>query len=314
VVKTTSAPLVDTNTHIAVPASVANLGPGFDTLAVAVQLYLRVTIVEVKADGLGRVAALRSYPAMPVENGIERAYRSMGDRAGRPLPSVFVEVDSEIPIGSGLGSSAAATIAGLQLFDRCVAPLPGEVMLEAACALEGHPDNAAAALFGGLASAMQHEDGGVSVVGFDWPAGIRFVIATPERALRTAAARQVLPATLSRADAVFNLQRVARLLHAVTSGHTGSMREALKDRWHQPARCALVPELGPALALEDPNLLGVCLSGAGPSIVALASAGFDPISKKLEGLYRHSGCGVTVRNVGAEPRRAATPELVSKGR
>ena len=291
---------------IAVPASVANLGPGFDTLAVAVQLYLRVRIVEVRQDGRGEVGVRRSNPPVPGENGVERAYRSMADRAPRGLPSVVIDVESEIPIGSGLGSSAAATIAGLRLYERCAAPLSSKDLLDAACALEGHPDNAAAAVYGGLAAALQHEDGGVSAVSFGWPSDIRYLIATPDRSLRTEAARSVVPLTLSRADAIFNLQRVAQLLHAVGTGDGSALREALKDRWHQPARAALIPELAPALALDDPDLLGVCLSGAGPSIVALARRGFDRVAARLERVYRECGSGVTIRNVGAEPDRKST--------
>jgi homoserine kinase len=299
---------------IAVPASTANLGPGFDTLAVGVQLYLRVRIVDVREDGRGEVTVLRSQPPVPDENGVERAYRSLASRAPNGLPSVAIEIDSEIPVGGGLGSSAAATIAGLRLFERCVAPLTEQELLDAACALEGHPDNAAAAIYGGLAAAMQHEDGRVSVVNLEWPSEIRFLIATPHRMLRTEAARKVVPTTLSRADAIFNLQRVARLMHAVSTGDASALKEALKDRWHQPARSALIPELAPALALDDPDLLGVCLSGAGPSIVAFASRGFDRITEQLERIYRGGGTAVTIRNVCAEPPRVAAPALASRGR
>jgi homoserine kinase len=298
---------------IAVPASVANLGAGFDTLAVAVQVYLRVRIVDVRADGKGDVLVRRSTPPVPAENGVERAYRSLASRAPAGLPSVTIEIDSEIPIGSGMGSSAAATIAGLRVFERCVAPLSPQELLDAASALEGHPDNAAAALYGGFAASLQHEDGRVSVASLEWPAHVRFLIATPDRALRTDAARKVLPAAVAMKDAVFNAQRVARLVYAVSTGETGALREALKDRWHQPARAALIPELAPALAMDDPDLLGVCLSGAGPSIVALASRGFDRIAARIEQIYRVCGSGVTIRNVSAEPTGAAAPALVSRG-
>lgn len=306
--------LTATGSPIAVPASVANLGPGFDTLAVAVQLYLRVRIADVRADGRGEVTVLRSHPPVPAENGVERAYRSLASRAPGGLPSVAIEIDSDIPIGSGMGSSAAATIAGLRVFERVVAPLSPQDLLDAACALEGHPDNAAAALYGGFASSLQHEDGTVSVVNMEWPAHVRFIVATPDRALRTEAARKVLPAAISMKDAVFNLQRVARLMHAVTTGETSALREALKDRWHQPARATLIPELTPALAIEDPDLLGVCLSGAGPSIVLLASRGFDRLTARLERIYQECGSGVTIRNVSAELSSVTAPALASRER
>ncbi|MDO8795485.1 MAG: homoserine kinase [Vicinamibacterales bacterium] len=300
-------------TTIAVPASVANLGPGFDTLAVAVQVYLRVRIVEQKQDGLGTLVVRRADPPVPADNGVERAYQSLAARAPAGLPSLVVDIESEIPIGSGLGSSAAATVAGLRLFEQVVAPLGDDELLAAATALEGHPDNAAAALHGGMVAALQHEDGRVSVAVLEWPRDVRLLIATPARPLATKEARKVVPASYSRADAIFNLQRVARLMHAVATGDADSLGEALKDRWHQPQRAALVPELTPALAIEDPDLLGVCLSGAGPSIVAFARTNRDRIAGKLEAIYRASGTPVTVRDVCAEHPRTVTAAAGARG-
>ena len=147
---------------------------------------------------------------------------------------------------------------------------------------------------------------------FAWPPDVRFLVATPDRELRTAEARLVVPTTLSREDAVFNLQRMARLLHAAWTGDGGSFREALKDRWHQPARSALIPELQAALAIEDPDLLGVCLSGAGPSIVALARHGCDRIGGLLEQVYRECGSRVTIRDVAAEPSRVPVPARATR--
>ena len=300
-------------TTITVPASVANLGPGFDTLAVAVQVYLRVRIIEQKQDGLGTLTVRRADPPVPAENGVEKAYQSLAARGPAGLPSLVVDIESEIPIGSGLGSSAAATVAGLRLFEQVVAPLGDDELLAAATALEGHPDNAAAAIRGGMVAALQHEDGRVSVAVLEWPADIRLLIATPARPLPTKEARKVVPASVSRADAIFNLQRVARLMHAVATGDAGSLAEALKDRWHQPQRAALIPELAPALALEDPDLLGVCLSGAGPSVVAFARTNRDRIAGKLEAIYRASRTPVTVRDVCAEQPRTVTAAAGARG-
>ena len=298
---------------IAVPASVANLGPGFDTLAVAVQVYLRVRLVSQTPDGQGRVTVRQAHPPVPAENGVERAYRSLAARVPAGLPSVVIDVESDIPIGSGMGSSAAATVAGLRLFEQVVGPLSDDDRLAAATALEGHPDNAAAAIRGGMVAALEHEDGRVSVAALEWPAAIHLLIATPARPLATKEARKVVPQSYSRADAIFNVQRVARLMHAVATGDGASLREALKDKFHQPQRAALIPELGPALALDDPDLLGVCLSGAGPSIVAFAVNGRDRIAGKLEAIYRASGTPVTVRDVCAEPLAVETAVAGARG-
>lgn len=298
---------------IAVPASVANLGPGFDTLAVAVQVYLRVRLVSLTPDGQGTVTVRQANPPVPAENGVERAYRSLAARVPAGLPSIVIDIESDIPIGSGMGSSAASTVAGLRLFEHVVAPLPEDELLAAATALEGHPDNAAAAIRGGMVAALEHEDGRVSVAALEWPAAIRLLIATPARPLATKEARKVVPQSYSRADAIFNLQRVARLMHAVATGDGASLGEALKDRFHQPQRAALIPELAPALALDDPDLLGVCLSGAGPSIVAFAQNGRDRITGKLEAIYRASGTPVTVRDVCAEPLAVETVAAGARG-
>ena len=126
-----------------VPASVANLGGGFDTLAVAVQLYLRVRVVDVRDDGGSRLTVVKSTPAVRGRNAVERAFEAMARWTGLRAPSVFVEVESDIPMAAGLGSSAAAAVAGLRVFERVTQPLPDGMLLAAATSLEGHADNAA---------------------------------------------------------------------------------------------------------------------------------------------------------------------------
>ena len=174
------------------------------------------------------------------------------------------------PCRLGLGSSAAATVAGLQIFEALAGPANRDLIAEGT-AFEGHPDNIAAAVLGGLTSACLCDDGRVLCASTPWPGGIRFVAAMPESRVKTPEARRVLPASLSRADAIFNLQRVALLLQALQSNRPALLREALRDKWHQPYRASLVPGLAEALALDHPDLLGVCLSGSGPTVVALAA-------------------------------------------
>ena len=179
----------------------------------------------------------------------------------------------------GLGSSAAATVAGLRLFEAIASPLVGhhvapiceQELLTTACELEGHPDNIAAALLGGLTVSCE-VPGALRVLRAAWPESLAIVVATPEQHLATKASRAVLPEMISRADAIFNVQRVAFLLEALRTSDFALLREALEDRLHQPYRAAIVPGLKEALELRHPSLLGACLSGAGPSVVALAQA------------------------------------------
>lgn len=283
---------------IVVPASVANLGGGFDTLGVAVELYLRARIVEIREDGGSRLVVRRSQPPVRGENALERAFALMVAQTGLSAPTVLVDVDSEIPMAAGLGSSAAATVAGLRIFERVTRPLPDTVLLSAATEIEGHADNAAPAIVGGLTSVVVDDVGGPTVVRWTWPEGLFLVVATPSVGLATAKARAALPATLPRRDAIFNLQRVLSLVHALQYGDDARLREAVRDRWHQPARAALVPLLREALAIDDPKILGTFLSGAGPSIAMLARHDTSHVEQVLAALYERAAVAVTVRTLG----------------
>ena len=285
------------NFEIKVPASIANLGPGFDTLAVAVQLYLRLRVK--KLAGHGELHFHFADHKLPGENCIERAYRSLAGADFDRLPSLSVEVRSEIPMRAGLGSSAAATVAGLRLYEAVAGPVPVATLLNAACALESHPDNAAASLLGGLTISCQLADGVVHATSVAWPDSLDFVVLTPEQPLATGESRAVLPQCVSRADAVFNLQRVALLLNSLQSGDYSLLRHAMGDRVHQPARQRIVPALTEALELQHPDLLGVCLSGSGPSIVAIAERNHREVGRLLGSVYERSGVGHTIRTLQA---------------
>jgi homoserine kinase len=294
--------------EIKVPGSIANLGPGFDTLAVAVQLYLRLSVRV--GPGENDLTFRFANGKLDGENYIERAFRFAATQRGASFPSLDIEVESEIPLKAGLGSSAAATVAGLRLFEAVAGPLPAQGLLNAACALENHPDNVAAALLGGLTVSCQLPDRSVFAVRSPWPQSLGFVVLTPALALPTKASRRALPKRVSREDAVFNLQRVALLLEAVHSGDFSILREALRDRLHQPFRQKLVPGLERALGLEHPDLLGVCLSGAGPSIVALAERNFAAIEDLLEESFRPCGLPYTIRRLSAHQDSHAALEPV----
>jgi len=282
---------------VVVPGSVANLGGGFDTLGVAVQLYLRARIVNVRDDGSARLTVATSTPPVRGQNAVERAFEAIARRTGIRAPSVEVEVTSDIPMAAGLGSSAAATVAGLRIFEQVTKPVEDRVLLGVATMLEGHADNAAPALFGGLNSVLQVERGDPLAMRWTWPDEIQVVVATPAVGLATAKARAALAEHVSRADAIFNLQRVLSLVHALQHREYDRVREAVRDRWHQPARASLVPLLGEVLAIDDPDVLGSFLSGAGPSVALLVRRDAGRIEQLLTSLYARGGVDATIRTL-----------------
>ena len=297
-----------TGTEIVVPASTANLGPGFDTLAVTVRLYTRVKIVELLPATPNVVETTFVDGPFTGENRIETAFKYAHLHAGGSVPGVRIEVRSDIPRRAGLGSSAAAAVAGFKLYGALTTPRAPRDWLSLASEVEGHPDNAAASLLGGMTMTCQFEDGRVAAHAWRWPEAVGLIVATPDVPLDTAYARSVLPASVRMRDAVFNLQRAVLLIRALESGRYEELREAMKDRWHQPFRCPLVPALSEALELRHPGLLGVCLSGAGPSILALVQGHEAEIGDLLRGLYDRLGVSHTIRRLRAhQPEQEPEP-------
>lgn len=262
------------------PASSANLGPGLDVLAVALARYC-----EVRVEAAARLDAVSFGPA--------RTPRPLGrdHRVVRAAASVLgcerfsLELASEIPVGRGLGSSAAITVAAAM-----AAGADQREAFEVAARLEGHPDNAAAAAFGGLTAAMVGDDGRPEARRLPLDSELGFVVVVPDRELPTAEARAVLPASVPLADATFNLQRLA-LLVAGLADRRAMVRGAMADRLHQRARAALFPEAaGLIAALEEAGALGACWSGAGSSLLALAErSSLSGLARSAESLLERFG-------------------------
>jgi homoserine kinase len=290
---------------------------------VAVQLYLRATIADVQDEGEAKLVVTKSTPPVNGPNALERAFDIIAHRTGRAAPSVFVEVSSDVPMAAGLGSSAAATVAGLRIFERVTGPVPDSVLLAAATEAEGHADNAAPALFGGLNSVLEASGSDPLALGWSWPGDLRLVVATPAVGLATAKARAALPDAMPRGDAIFNLQRVLSLVHALHHREYERVREAVKDRWHQPARASLVPLLSEVLEVNDADVLGAFLSGAGPSVAIIARVEVAPrVERLLASMYGRAGVEATVRILSvhegassAEPsNRVADARVSARGR
>jgi homoserine kinase len=291
---------IASGTEIVVSGSTSNLGPGFDALSVAVTVYLKVRVLEVlpgEPHVLDMQFAGGGAPAG--ENRIVTGFQAALARFGDPVPGLRLEVESDIPMRAGLGSSAAATVAGMRLYEAATSPRAIGDLMEIASGIEGHPDNAAAALLGGITLSCQHDDGRISTRAWRWPDEVRFIIATPEAELETAFARKVLPTQISMHDAVFNLQRALLLIRALETGAYEDLREALRDCWHQPARQKFVPGLADALALDHPAVLGAYLSGAGPSIAVLATDRHVEAAAELSAIYARLRVPCTVRTLSA---------------
>jgi homoserine kinase len=285
--------------EIAVPASAANLGPGFDTLAVALQIYLRVRVRDVDPVAANGMSFDLGGTRLVGENCIERGFRALAAEESLECPSIVVEVRSDIPLKGGLGSSAAATVAGLRLYECLTGPSDTRDLLTHATRIDGHADNVAAALLGGLTLSCTGDDGRTIARARRWPDAVRFVVASPAVHVSTPEARRVLPEHYTREDAVFNLQRAVLLVDALARGEFGLVCEMLRDRWHQPYRAAIVPGLSDALGLRHPHLLGVCLSGSGPTVLGLCTGAFDEIEQLFLDIYSRLGMLCTVRTVSA---------------
>lgn len=255
------------------PATSANLGPGFDAVAVALDFYLDVDAepaAEFSIAATGRDAARCSRLE---DNLILDIYRRLLTENGKPVTPLAIRMDNGIPLGMGCGSSAAGRLAAIALavhFGR-LAWSP-EQILEEACALEGHPDNAAACWLGGFISAAS-EGRAVHFARVEPPADWRAIVVLPAEPLATSKARAVLPDTYTRADAVANTQAVALLGLAFAQGRADLLRIAMKDRLHQPYRAPICPLLPPLLPLAGSHgILGAALSGAGPAVLVIVGS------------------------------------------
>jgi homoserine kinase len=258
-----------TGLHLRLPATTANLGPGFDAVALALQLFLDI---RAEAAPAFRIEATGRNPEIcgAVENNLLlETYRSVLTEQKRPIVPLHLRMHNEIPLGMGCGSSAAVRLAAVALAS-CFGELAWrrDQILAEACRLENHPDNAAACWMGGfVVSAMEEEVKAVSLPPPDeWCA----LLVLPARPLATTASRGLLPETYGQADVVANLQRVGLLTAAFASGRGDLLRVAMEDRVHQPYRSEACPLLRKLLPLAGRSgILGVALSGAGPAVVLL---------------------------------------------
>ncbi|MDA1347271.1 MAG: homoserine kinase [Chloroflexi bacterium] len=256
---------------VRVPATSANMGPGFDCLGLALDFWNEVRVdlggsgLQVTGEGEGSLSLGKHNL---VHEGISLAFAE----AGQPMPRIGVRCHNEIPLGRGLGSSSAAVVGGLVAGNElCGRPLSQDRLLELAAQTEGHPDNSAAALLGGCQIVVQDGDRLVTAT-VPVPEGLRAVLFIPDMPMPTEHARGLLPPIVDRSDAVFNTGRTALLVSAFFSGDLSKLRVATQDRLHQPARETIFPAMKNIIkSALDAGALGVFLSGAGSTVLALAT-------------------------------------------
>jgi homoserine kinase len=287
--------------QVSVPATSANLGPGFDALGLALALHNEVVAeeadrvsVSVSGEGAGRLPT-------DADNVVARGVRLAYEAAGRPFRGVRLECVNRVPAARGLGSSAAAWVGGLVAGNAlCGGRLTKDALLALAAGAEGHPDNVAAALFGGLTVSCATADA-VTAISLPVPPELQWVVAIPDVTSATAEARAVLPASVPHADAVFNVQRVALLLAALQTGRAAALAHALDDRLHQPYRLRLFPWMPDVVAAaRGAGALGCVLSGAGPSLLAVATGAAARVAQAVEGAIRRAGVGGTARHLAVD--------------
>lgn len=289
--------------EVRVPASTSNLGAGFDCFGLALKLYLRVRArVTPHAVNPCRIRASASEGGASLprtsDNLIFRTMRFVAAKLDRELPPLGLAIHNEIPLGRGLGSSAAAIVAGIKLCAlACEREIPAEKMLAYATELEGHADNAAPSLMGGWAITCPCDNGArIYALKRDWPNEVKVLVVSPDVPLETKRARAALPPLVQYSDAVYNLQRAALFTAAMVEGSYHLLWEAMRDRLHQEHREGLVPGLAEALKTPRlPGLLGLALSGAGPSVLALVQNNFDEIGAAIARPFHQQGIETVVR-------------------
>ncbi len=298
---------------IRVPATSANLGPGFDVLGLALDLRNEFTVSLADATRIETKGAVEGMP-LDESNLFYRAFAHLYRAQGKQAPPLHVQMRLPIPPGRGLGSSATAVVGGLVAANVLMgAPYTREQLLPHAVQLEQgqHADNVAPALLGGLVVNVIGSEGAIISVSLPFPGELRAVLFIPDFVMDTVQGRTLMPAQYSKADVIFSTSRIALFLAAITQKRYDVLRVAMEDRIHQPYRAQIFP-LMPALiqAALDSGAHGACLSGGGSSILALATDHFEEIASALRSTAEIAGIAgrtqvLDISHEGASVKRDA---------
>jgi homoserine kinase len=308
---------------VKVPASSANIGPGFDCLGMALPIHNIITIEETVLPGTGiEINLMKESDSMSeidfenvpkdknniVYKAVEMLYNSIGQEPSE----LKINIQTQIPLTRGLGSSSSVVVGGLIAANKLLgSPADETALLAIATEVEGHPDNVAPAILGGFVLATQEEDGTVSYCKLQWPEEWDLTVCIPDFELATNIARSVLPAEVPMQDAIFNAKHLAMLIQAVNTKDAKLMKLALKDKLHQPYREKLVPgmhEIMEAFKHED-NVLGCVLSGAGPSLLIISHKyDLDKIKSTLKEIWGSQNINADIRTLKVEEQGATILE------
>jgi len=273
-----------------VPASSANLGPGFDALGLALDIFLECRFRP--ASQLSIRVSGRDTELIPTneDNLIWQTALKVAEDTGRHPEPFDLEIMNDIPVGKGLGSSAAALTAGVVIAAELLGlEWPRARILDEAAQIEGHPDNVAACVLGSIVASAIDSEGVARAVRLELDPHYHVAVVVPDFILPTVEARRVLPESYSRADAVFNVQRSALLVVALAMGATHAFPAAFQDRMHQPYRYPLVPGLEEMTRLRAPGLLGCALSGAGPSVLVFHQREHPEVCERVREIFLAHG-------------------------
>ncbi|MEO1069241.1 MAG: homoserine kinase [Cyanobacteria bacterium J06638_6] len=303
---------------VTVPATTANIGPGFDCLGAALTLYNRFQFtlldqapgdlaIEVKGLEARRVVTDRSNLAYT-------AFTSYFRQRGLAVPAVAIVIELDVPLARGLGSSSTAIAGGLLGANAlCDHSLDHSTLIEMAIAIEGHPDNVVPALVGGCQLAVANDDSSSILCPIPWHEDITPVVAIPDFELSTAAARQVLPGTYSRADAIFNTAHLGLLLRGLEMGRGDWLQAAMGDRIHQPYRQTLIPGYETvSSAATSAGAYGLVISGAGPTLLALVPAQKAPqVCDAMATAWQQAGQPAVARVLALDTKGARVAPVAS---
>ncbi|MBX2861959.1 MAG: homoserine kinase [Leptolyngbyaceae cyanobacterium MAG.088] len=259
--------------QVTVPATTANIGPGFDCLGAALTLYNHFTFTPAETLTITVTGKEADRLSIGPDNLVYKSYETLYNHLNKPAPPVHIDIDLHVPLSRGLGSSSTAIVGGLVGANLLAGNLLSQEEIAAlATAIEGHPDNVVPALLGGCRLSVHGENDRLTLCQISWHESIIPIVIIPDFELATSAARQVLPDSYSRQDSIFNTAHLALLTQALASGNGEWLTAALRDRIHQPYRQTLIPNYNDLhTAALNAGAWGLVISGAGPTLFILAS-------------------------------------------